>query len=77
LSYRHDKYTLSSSDYYRGNCGIRWDFLRYFFAALDYSYVQRTEDVELDLQRSAGVGFNEYTGNKIMMTIGASKLFMW
>jgi len=77
LSYRHDKYTLSSSDYYRGNCGIRWDFLRYFFVALDYSYVQRSEDVELNLQRSADFGLSDYTGNRIMLTVGASKLYQW
>ena len=67
LSYRHDKYTLNSADYFRGNCGIRWNFLRYFFAALDYSYVDRSEDL----------GFDEYTGNRIMLTVGASKLFQW
>jgi hypothetical protein len=67
LSYRHDKYTLNSADYFRGNCGLRWDFLRYFFVALDYSYVDRSEDVGLD----------EYTGNRIMLSVGASKLYQW
>jgi hypothetical protein len=67
LSYRHDKYTFNRADYIRGNCGVRWDFLRYFFAALDYSYVDRSEDL----------GFDEYTGNRIMLTVGASKLFQW
>jgi len=67
LSYRHDKYTLDSSDYFRGNCGVRWEFLQYFFAALDYSYVDRSLDL----------GFDEYTGNRIMLTLGASKLFQW
>jgi len=67
LSYRHDKYTLNRADYIRGNCGVRWDFLRYFYAALDYSYVDRSEDL----------GFDEYTGNRIMLSIGASKLFQW
>jgi hypothetical protein len=67
LSYRHDKYTLDSSDYFRGNCGVRWEFLQYFFAALDYSYVDRSSDLGLD----------EYTGNRIMLTVGASKLYQW
>ena len=67
LSYRHDKYTLTSADYLRGNCGVRWDFLRYFFVALDYSYVDRSEDLGLD----------EYTGNRVMLTVGASKLYQW
>jgi uncharacterized protein (PEP-CTERM system associated) len=67
ISYRHDKYTLDSADYWRGNCGVRWDFLRYFFVALDYSYVDRSEDL----------GLNEYTDNRVMLSIGASKLFQW
>jgi hypothetical protein len=67
LSYRHDKYTLDSADFFRGNCGVRWDFLRYFYVALDYSYVDRSEDL----------GLNEYTDNRIMLSIGASKLFQW
>ena len=67
LSYRHDKYTLDSSDYFRANCGVRWDFLRYFFVALDYSYIDRSSDFGLD----------DYTGNRIMLSVGASKLFQW
>jgi hypothetical protein len=53
LSYRHDKYTLDSSDYFRGNCGIRWDFLRYFYVALDYSYRQNS-DFGLDEYKTIG-----------------------
>jgi hypothetical protein len=67
LSYRHDKYTLDSADYFRGNCGVRWDFLRYFFVALDYSYIDRSTDFGLD----------DYTDNRIMLTVGASKLYQW
>lgn len=67
LSYRHDKYTLDSADFFRGNCGVRWDFLRYFYVALDYSYIDRSEDL----------GLNEYTDNRIMLTFGASKLYQW
>jgi len=67
LSYRHDKYTLDSADYFRGNCGVRWDFLRYFYVALDYSYIDRSEDL----------GLNEYTDNRLMLSVGASKLYQW
>jgi hypothetical protein len=67
LSYRQDKYTLDRAEYIRGNLGVRWDFLRYFFMALDYSYVQRSEDL----------GINEYADNRIMFSIGASKLYQW
>jgi len=35
--------------------------------ALDYSYVDRSADVEL----------GEYTDNRIMLSIGASKLYQW
>jgi hypothetical protein len=67
ISYRHDKYILDSADFFRGNCGVRWDFLRYFYVALDYSYVDRSSDL----------GFDEYTGNRIMLTIGASTFYVW
>jgi hypothetical protein len=67
LSYRHDKYTIDKSDYWRGNCGVRWDFLRYFYVDLDYSYIDRSEEF----------GLNDYTGNRIMLSIGASKLYQW
>lgn len=79
LSYRHDKYTLESADYFRGNCGVRWDFLRYFFVALDYSYTQRSGDVGLDdnIRRSGDVGLDDYTDNRVMLSVGASKLYQW
>jgi len=35
--------------------------------ALDYSYIDRSEEF----------GLNGYTGNRIMLSIGASKLFQW
>jgi hypothetical protein len=66
-SYRHDKYTLFNTDFYRGNCGVRWDFLRYFYLALDYAYGQYKQDLRL----------NEYTDNRVSLTLGASKLFRW
>jgi hypothetical protein len=66
-SYRHDKYTLDNTDNFRGSCGVRWDFLRYFYLALDYAYSQYNEDLGLD----------EYTDNRVSLTIGASKLFKW
>jgi hypothetical protein len=66
-SYRHDKYTFDNSDFFRGNCGLRWDFLRYFYLALGYSYGQLSEDL----------GFNQYTDNRVILTIGASKLYRW
>jgi hypothetical protein len=67
VSYRQDKYTLDRAEYILGNVGMRWNFLRYFHMALDYSYVQRIENL----------GINEYTDNRIMLSIGASKLYQW
>jgi hypothetical protein len=66
-SYRHDKYKLDNTDNFRGNCGLKWDFLRYLYLALEYSYSQYNEDL----------GFNQYTDNRVSLTIGASKLFKW
>jgi hypothetical protein len=66
-SYRYDKYTLNKTDFFRGNCGLRWGFLRYFNLALDYSYSQYHEDL----------GVNQYTDNRVSLTIGASKLYKW
>jgi hypothetical protein len=66
-SYRYDKYTLTNSDFFRGNCGLRWDFLRYFYLALDYAYSQYNQDL--------GVG--QYTDNRVSLTLGASKLYRW
>jgi hypothetical protein len=66
-SYRHDDYTLDKTDFFRGSCGARWDFFRYLYLALDYSYSQHNEDL----------AFNQYTDNRVTLTIGASKLFKW
>jgi hypothetical protein len=66
-SYRYDKYTLYKTDFFRGNCGLRWGFLRYFYLVLDYAYSQYSEDM----------GVNQYTDNRVSLTIGASKLYKW
>jgi hypothetical protein len=67
-SYRHDKYTLDKSDYFSGNAGLKWTFLRWFALSLDYTYAQRNAD------RSTG---DEYTVNRVALILSASKLFIW
>jgi hypothetical protein len=62
--YRHDKNELSiESRFFRGNCGIRWSFLRWFALSLDYTYADRNSDVEVD----------SYTNNRVMLVLSASK----
>jgi uncharacterized protein (PEP-CTERM system associated) len=50
-----------------GNCGLVWEFLRWYSLSLDYTYVDRNDDVEL-----AG-----YTDNQVMLMLNASRLFRW
>jgi hypothetical protein len=67
-SYRHDKYTLDKTDFFTGNAGLRWTFLRWFALSLDYTYAQRTAD------RSIG---QEYTDNRVALILSAGRLFIW
>lgn len=52
---------------WRGNCGLVWEFLRWYSLSLDYTYVDRIDDVEL-------LG---YTDNQVMLMLSASRLFRW
>ena len=67
-SYRHDKYTLDKSDFFTGNAGLRWTFLRWFALNLDYSYAQRDSDI------STG---DDFKANRVALILTASKLFIW
>ena len=51
----------------RGNMGITWTFLQHFSLQLDYSYSERDDDV---------VAF-DYSSNRIMLILRASKLNRW
>jgi Putative beta-barrel porin 2 len=67
-SLRHDKDDTGREwDTYQGNCGIRWAFLRWFTAGLEYRYAKRKDDVHAD----------EFTDNQVMLTLTASRLFRW
>jgi predicted porin len=52
---------------WRGNCGIKWKFLRWFSLSLDYSYADRDDDNNID----------DYTDNRVMLIMNASKLYRW
>ena len=45
------------------NCGVRWNFLRWFYLALSYAYSGNDDDVDTE----------EYTDNQVMLTLNASK----
>ncbi|MBW1716805.1 MAG: outer membrane beta-barrel protein [Deltaproteobacteria bacterium] len=51
----------------RGNVGLRYSFLRWFSAGLEYAYAKRDDDVNAD----------DYTNNRVMFTVSASKLIRW
>jgi Putative beta-barrel porin 2 len=52
---------------YRANCGVRWAFLRWFTAGLEYRYVKRKDDVYAD----------KFTDNQVLLTLTGSRLFHW
>jgi hypothetical protein len=51
----------------RANCGLRLMFMRWFSLSLNYSYAQRDDDVDLE----------DYTDNRVMLILSASKLYRW
>jgi len=67
-SYRHDKYTLDKSDFFTGNAGLRWTFLRWFSLSLDYRYAQRDSDISVG---------EDYKSNRVALILSASRLFIW
>jgi len=67
-SFRHDQdETDREWNTYAANCGLRWTFLRWFTAGLEYRYAKRNDDVDAD----------DYTDNQVMLTITGSRLFRW
>lgn len=51
----------------RGGCGLAWSFMQWFSLALDYSYSDRSDDIETD----------EYTANRVMLILSGSKIYRW
>ncbi|MBN2034875.1 MAG: outer membrane beta-barrel protein [Deltaproteobacteria bacterium] len=68
LSYRHDKKQNNRTWHtWRANCGLHWAFLRWFSLSLSYTYVNRRDDIEI----------SNYTDNRVMLTLSASKSYVW
>jgi len=57
----------NKSKTWRGNCGIRWAFLRWFSLSLDYTYAERDDDDDME----------DYTDNRVMLILNASRLHRW
>jgi putative beta-barrel porin BBP2 len=67
-SYRAEKDSESDKrKTWRGNCGIRWTFLRWFSLSLDYSHAESDDDDDME----------DYSDNRIMLILNASKLYRW
>jgi len=67
-SYRWDEDdTDRVSKTWRGNCGLIWDFHRWFSLSLDYTYADRDDDIDTD----------DYAVNRVMLTLTGSRLFRW
>ncbi|MBW2002200.1 MAG: outer membrane beta-barrel protein, partial [Deltaproteobacteria bacterium] len=67
-SYRQDRDSADREwKTWRANCGLRFMFMRWFSLSLDYSYAQRDDDIDAE----------DYTDNRVMLTLSASKLYRW
>ena len=67
-SYRRDRDSANREwKTQRANCGVRLMFMRWFSLSMDYSYAQRDGDFDLE----------DYTDNRVMLTLSASKLYRW
>jgi hypothetical protein len=66
-SYRVDKEEDTSREWstLRGDTGIVWTFLQHFSLELNYRYADRDDDWDTE----------DYTSNRIMLTLSASKLY--
>ena len=71
LSYRMDMQEQEPADQewttWRADCGIDWSFWRWLSVRLSYAYTERDDDVDRD----------DYTDNRVMLTITGSRLFRW
>lgn len=52
---------------WRGSCGLRLEFLRWFSLAIDYTYRKRDNDADT----------LDYTDNRVMLTLTAGKPYRW
>jgi hypothetical protein len=68
-SYRQDERDLDKRKWKtsRGNCGLAWAFHRWVSLSLDYTYVERDDDVDAE----------DYKANRVMLIVTGSRLFKW
>jgi hypothetical protein len=67
-SFRRDRDSENREwETWRGNCGLRLEFLRWFSLSLDYSYAERDDDVDTE----------DFIVNRVMLLLTASKLYRW
>ena len=67
-SYRRDKDAADREwKTQRANCGLRLMFMRWFSLSLGYSYAQRDDDIDVE----------DYTDNRVTLTLSTRKLFKW
>jgi hypothetical protein len=63
-SFRRDRNTENREwETWRGNCGLRLEFLRWFSLSLDYSHAERDDDVDTE----------DYRANRVMLLLTGSK----
>ena len=69
ISYRSNKDTDGEKwDLWRGNCGLRWAFHRWFSMSLDYTYGQRKDEIYIR---------DDYKVNRVMLSLTGSKPYKW
>ncbi len=70
-SYRMDTQEQETADQewttWRADCGLDWSFWRWLSLRLTFVHAERVDEVERD----------DYTDNRVMLTITGSRLFRW
>jgi hypothetical protein len=67
-SYRRDKDEVSREwETWSGRCGMSWVFGRWYSLALDYTHLERDDDVD----------FEDYRVNRVMLILSASGPYRW
>jgi hypothetical protein len=67
--YRQDTRDIDDREWksWRGNCGLRWEFLKWLSLSLDYTYSERDDTVDIE----------DYKVNRVMLKLTVSPLFRW
>ena len=67
--YREDVRDIDDREWTRwqGNCGLRWEFVKWLSLSVDYTYVERDDTVDIE----------DYKVNRVMLKLTAAPLFRW